>query len=249
VAILTRRDEEATAYREAPDREGYLRAHSGLPGPRGNLELIDVASAATDRADLERWAALAPDVAPENTPDVFLVCVGTVGLGRIVGAGDRSPLPTLRRLSSDRRWRVREAVAMALQAWGDVDIDGLVDEMLRWADGMPLERRAAMAALCEPRLLRTRRTVVATLAILDRLTRSIVDAVDPAAPDVRVLRQALGYGWSVAIAADAMLGQPIFEPWLAEPNPDVRWIVRENLAKARLVKAAPHLVERARARP
>jgi hypothetical protein len=245
---VSRRDEEAAAYRSAADREAYLRSHSGLPGPRGNLELIDVASAASDRADLERWASLGPDVAPENTPEVFLVCVGTVGLGRIVGAGDRSPLPVLRRQSNDPRWRVREAVAMALQAWGDVDLDGLVDEMERWAEGTPLEGRAAMAALCEPRLLRSRRTVARTLAALDRLTRSVRDAPNAAAADVRVLRQALGYGWSVAIAADPGLGLPAFDPWLDESSPDVRWIVRENLAKGRLVRAAPDWVERARAR-
>jgi hypothetical protein len=245
---MTRRDELAAAYETAPDRETYLRIHSGLPGPRGNLELIDIASAVTDRADLERWARLGPDVAPENTPEVILVCAGVVGLGRIVAAGDRSPLPNLRRLANDPRWRVREAVAMALQAWGDVDVDGLIDEMGHWSGGSPLEGRAAMAAVCEPRLLGRARTVAATLAILDRLTRSVRDAQAPVAPDVRVLRQALGYGWSVAIAAETSLGLPVFEPWLAERHPDVRWIVRENLAKARLSRVAPDWVERARAR-
>jgi hypothetical protein len=245
---MSRRDDEAVAYAAASDREAYLRSHSGLPGPRGNLELIDVASATTARADLERWVALGPDVAPENTPEVFLVCVGTVGLGRIVGAGERAPLATLRRLANDPRLRVREAVAMALQAWGDVDVDGLVDEMERWVDGSPLEGRALMAALCEPRLLGSRRTVARTLAILDRLTRSVRDAAHGAALDVRVLRQALGYGWSVAIAADIELGLPAFEPWLADPSSDVRWIVRENLAKARLARAAPGWIEHARAR-
>jgi hypothetical protein len=244
---MSRRD-EAAAYAAAPDREAYLRGHSGLPGPRGNLELIDVASAATDRADLERWAALGPETAAENTPEVFLACVGTVGLGRIVAAGDRSPLATLRRLANDPRWRVREAVAMALQAWGDADVAGLLDEMDRWAGGSPLEGRAAMAALCEPRLLRERGTAAATLAILDRLTRSVRAAPDPAVTDVRVLRQALGYGWSVAIAADAAVGLPAFEPWLSDPDPDVRWIVRANLAKSRLAKVAPSWLEDARRR-
>jgi hypothetical protein len=245
---VSRRDSEAAAFAAAEDPEAYLRSHSGLPGPRGNLELIDIASAASGRADLERWAGLGPDLAPENTPDAFLVCVGTVGLGRIVASGDRAPLPALRQLANDPRWRVREAVAMALQAWGDVDIDGLVDEMEGWAAGSPLEGRAAMAALCEPRLLRNRWIVGRTLAVLGRLTRSVRDAAHGAAPDVRVLRQALGYGWSVAIAADVELGLPAFEPWLDDDHPDVRWIVRENLAKSRLAKAAPGWVEQRLAR-
>ena len=55
-----------------------------------------------------------------------------------------------------------------------------------------------------------------------------------------MLRQAPGYGWSVAVAADVQLGLPAFERWLADENPDVRWIVRQNLAKARLA-ARPRL--------
>jgi len=141
------RRELETALLAAPEREAFLLAHSGLPGPRGNLELIDVASAASERAEIERWAVLTPAEAPENTPGVFLACVGLVGLGRLVAAGDRSLLPVLRRSSSDPRWRVREAVAMALQAWGDLDIRSLVAEMERWAGGSHLEGRAAMAAL------------------------------------------------------------------------------------------------------
>ena len=244
---MSRRELEAAAFLAVADREAYLRAHSGLPGPRGNLELIDVASGASDRADLERWAALEPAVAPENTPDVFLVCVGIVGLGRLVAAGDRSLLAGLRRSGNDPRWRVREAVAIALQAWGDVDAPALVDEIEQWVGGTPLEGRAAMAALCEPRLLRDRRTIARTLAILDRLTASVRDAGNGRADDVRVLRQALGYGWSVAAAADLAIGLPALERWLSDPNPDVRWIVRQNLGKARLARLAPDWVERARA--
>jgi hypothetical protein len=244
---MSRRELEAAAFLAAPDREAYLRAHSGLPGPRGNLELIDIASAASDRADLERWAALGPATAPENTPDVFLACVGIVGLGRLVAAGDRSLLPILRRSANDPRWRAREAVAMALQAWGDVDPGALADEMEDWAGGSPLEGRAAMAALCEPRLLRDPRTIAQTVAILDLLTTSVRNAVDGRPDDVRVLRQALAYGWSVAAAADITIGLPALERWLTDSNVDVRWIVRQNLAKARLARAAPDWVERARA--
>ena len=242
---MSRRDVEAAGLRAAPDAEAYLRAHSGLPGPRGNLELIDVASGALERSDLVRWAALDPDAAPENTPGVFLVCVGVVGLGRLVARGDRTVLPGLRRSASDLRWRVREAVAMALQAWGDVEPDAMVDEAERWVDGSFLEGRAAMAALCEPRLLRDRRTIERTIAVLDRLTTSIRDSVDRKDAGLRVLRLALGYGWSVAATADMAIGVPAMERWLTDPDRDVRWIVRENLGKARLARLAPDWVAHA----
>ena len=228
-----------SAFLASPDRDAFLRERSGLPGPRANLELLDVASAASSRADLERWAALDVTAAPENTPGVFLACVGIVGLGRLVAAGERRHLVALRRRSRDPRWRVREAVAIGLQAWGDRDRGALVEEMEDWATGSPFEGRAATAALCEPRLLRDRHTIARTLAILQRLTVSVRDAADPRAADVRVLRQALGYGWSVAVAANITLGISQFEPWLSEPNADVRWIVGQNLAKRRLARAAP----------
>jgi len=197
------------------------------------------------RADLERWAALDPDRAPENTPDVFLACVGIVGLGRLVAGGDRALLATLRRASNDARWRVREAVAIGLQAWGDLDLNAFIAEMEGWAGGSPLEGRAAMAAVCEPRLLRDPAVVARVLSILDRLTRAVRNASDPRAVDVRVLRQALGYGWSVAVVADVEHGLMTFSRWLPDPDPDVRWIVRQNLAKGRLVRAAPEFAREA----
>ena len=92
-----------------------------------------------------------------------------------------------------------------------------------------------------------KRTIARTLAILDRLTASVRDAVNGRADDVRVLRQALGYGWSVAAAADITIGLPALGRWLSDPNVDVRWIVRQNLTKARLAKVAPDWIERARA--
>ena len=245
---MTRRDDELAGFLAAPDRGAYLRANSHLPGPRGNLELLDAASAAADRADLERWAALDAKAAPGDAPEGFLACVGVVGLGRLVAAGDRSLLSRLRRTANDDRWRVREAVAIGLQAWGDADPLALFDEMERWAGGSPLEGRAAMAALCEPRLLRGRAMVERVLAVLARLTATVRDAPEPRAGDVRVLRQALGYGWSVAVAADAEIGLPAFQPWLDDPQPDVRWIVRQNLAKARLTRVAAEWVARAKAR-
>jgi hypothetical protein len=233
---VSRTSELAAEYAAAADREAFLKARSGLPGPRANLELLSIAAASSDRSDLERWAAISPADAPVNTPEVFLVCVGVAGLGIMLARGDRPPLPRLRSIANDPRWRVREAVAIGLQAWGDADLSALLDEMERWASGSPLEGRAAMAAICEPRLLRQRQDVRRVLSILDVLTASVRDAVQPTLPEVRVLRQALGYGWSVAVAADPEIGLPAFDRWASDVNPDVRWIVNENRKKTRLAR-------------
>ncbi len=53
------------------------------------------------------------------------------------------------------------------------------------------------------------------------------------------MRQGLAYGWSVAVAANPAAGKPLFERWLASTNHDVRWIMRQNLAKYRLIRIDP----------
>jgi hypothetical protein len=50
----------------------------------------------------------------------------------------------------------------------------------------------------------------------------------------RTLRQALGYAWSVVIAALPVEGLSALRRLQDSSDPDIRWIVRENLKKARL---------------
>jgi hypothetical protein len=51
-----------------------------------------------------------------------------------------------------------------------------------------------------------------------------------------IMRKGLGYCWSVAVAALPEEGKLRFETWIASPDPDIRWILRENLKKNRLLK-------------
>jgi hypothetical protein len=218
------------------DWDSYLLANSNLPGPRANLELVQ---AVADRGTPElfyRYIALGPDVAPVNSPQGFLAVCGVVGLGRLLTDGTADTRPVLRSLASDPRWRVREAVCMALQRWGDRDINGLIDEMWQWAGGTQLEQRAAIAALCEPRLLRYTRHTIAVLKLLDKVTESLHACADRRRDEFRVLRQALGYCWSVAVAASPENGKPFMEKWCAVDDPDIAWMLKENLKKARLVR-------------
>ena len=43
---------------------------------------------------------------------------GLVAFGRLAAAGQREVAGELRTAANDERWRVREAVAIALQRWG-----------------------------------------------------------------------------------------------------------------------------------
>jgi hypothetical protein len=52
--------------------------------------------------------------------------------------------------------------------------------------------------------------------------------------EFRVLRQALGYCWSVAAAALPEAARPLMDKWLRSPDKDVAWVMRTNLGKARI---------------
>lgn len=219
--------------------DAYLLEQSGLPGPRGNLELAQVVADLGDEQLFRRYLAYTPDVAPTNSPYEFLAFCGVVGLGRMLSEGDRRLLSELRRHASDPRWRLREAVAMALQRWGDVDMQALIAEMQTWSAGSPLEQRAAAAALCEPRLLVQPAHAQAVLAILDRITAAFEQAPQPRSEAYAVLRKGLGYAWSVVVVALPAAGKPYLEKWLTSEDRDIRWIMGENLKKARLERMDP----------
>ena len=225
-----------SVLRSLTDWEPYLRAEFGLPGPRGNLELIQAAASEATPQQIEQLLAYTPDVAPENTPSVFLAACGTVALGRLLAEGRVEVLPRLRTLANDPRWRIREGVAMALQRLGDADLPGLIASVRPWAQGTLFEQRAAAAALCEPRLLRTAPSARAALDLLDEITRAIPDLNDRKSAGFEALRKGLAYCWSVAVAALPEEGKPRFAAWTPSPDPDIRWILRENLKKNRLLK-------------
>jgi hypothetical protein len=218
------------------DWEPYLLQESGLPGPRGNLELAGVVAAEGDRALFERLLAWTPLRAPTNDPHEFLAFCGVVGLGRLLAEGDRSLLERIRPFASDPRWRLREGAAMALQRWGKVDMPGLLAAMEDWCTGNRLEQRAAAAALAEPVLLKDRRQAEQALGILDRITAGMVASPEAKHPDYKVLQQGLSYCWSVVVAAAPEAGKQLMEKWLACGDPVVRRIMQENLKKNRLVR-------------
>jgi hypothetical protein len=223
-----------TDYRAALEERGrprwpaFLSEHSGLPGPRGNLELIAAVADVGDRALFDELI---------ETGDEYLVCCGVVGLGSLVPT-DGTIEGRLRDHARDERWRVREATAMALQRLGDLDLPRLCDIVEDWVeDPDPLVQRAAAAAICEPRLLGAPGAAAMAVRVCRRATDLLVlrPPVTRRDPHVRTLRQALGYCWSVAVAANPGPGLVAFHA-LDTADPDVAWIVRSNLSKKRLAR-------------
>jgi len=216
------------------DWDTYLMQESGLPGPRANLELMQAVAEVGDESRFLRWLSYTPDVAPVNMQQEFLACCGTTGLGKLVKDGKKEYLEQLRLLASDPRWRVREAVAMALQIYGEDHMEELITEMENWARGNNYEKRAAAAALCEPKLLSQKEQVSKVLQILETITCSIMEIADRKGEGFIALKKSLAYCWSVAIVALPDEGKQRFEKLVAYDDKDIKWIMRENLKKDRL---------------
>jgi len=212
------------------DLTAFLARNSGLPGPRGNLELADA---------FAEWAPRELIVQFADSDDEYLRFCGTEAVGRLIrdDQDQAAMIDLIRTRARDDRWRVREGAARALQIVGDADRATLRRIVADWLEsGDALVQRAAIAAICEPRLLGDDETRTAALAACASATQWIerLPADQRRDPAVRALRQALGYCWSVAIAAAPGPGTIAFATLQGSPDPDVEWIVTSNASKARL---------------
>ena len=136
---------------------------------------------------------------------------------------------------------------MALQRLGDADPERLWELADRWTRSDAHEPpdllllRAVAAGVAEPRLVRAATDARRALSIMDRITAALLSI--PAdrrhgREDVRVLRQTLGYAWSVAAAGAPDHGFAALEHWAALDDAYAHWIVRSNARKARLMNAS-----------
>jgi len=240
---MAKSEEYREKLRSSKDWEPFLLKESGLPGPRGNLELMQVVADEGNEQLFTSYISYSPLEAPTNDPKEFLVACGVVGLGRLAAEGDLKWLETLRRMASDERWRTREAVAMALQRLGKSNMEVLLQEMTVWSRGNFLEQRAVAAALCEPVLLQKEHEAALVLKILDNITAALLESKDRKSEEFQVLKKGLAYCWSVAVAALPGEGKIYMDKWLGSSDRDIRWIMKENLKKNRLVRMDAKWVE------
>jgi hypothetical protein len=101
---MTKSQDYASALERIPDRIAFLRTHSGLPGPRGNLELVQAAADVGGEADFRTWIEVGSG---QDPTDEFLAVCGVVGLGRLLAEGRLELAEELRAHASDPRWRAR----------------------------------------------------------------------------------------------------------------------------------------------
>ena len=237
---MSKVEEYRQTLRALRDWDSFLMENSGLPGPRGNLELAHAVAQEGHQKQFEHFLTYH---AEENTPEVFVFFCGVMGIGKLA-ASQPELFNRLREYASDPRWRVREAVATGLQLAGDQDMDLLLREMKKWIKGNWYEKRAAAAALAEPRLLKQPKYAKQVLQILDKITATMETDDKSKDGSFKVLRQGMGYCWSVAVAALPEVGKPMMEKWLISEDKDIRWVMKENFKKNRLIKMDAAWVKR-----
>jgi hypothetical protein len=239
----------------------YLASHSNLPGPRGNLELAVAFADTVKQYAPEKGEALwslctkmtevSAEEAPVNDPREFIPFCGAVGLGALGAASPTlftKAIPALRALANDPRWRMREAVPMALQRLVASRSQETLDALRPWAaGGSPLEMRAAAAGVAEPALLKDAATACAALALHEAIFDRLLEIKERRSDEFKALRKGLGYTLSVVVQALPEAGFQLMRALVATQDKDVLWIVKENLKKNRLVRNFPAEVESVRA--
>ncbi|MBN1813468.1 MAG: hypothetical protein JXA14_16645 [Anaerolineae bacterium] len=235
----------------------YITSNSNLPGPRGNLELAaafaDTVGQYAPAKGERLWelcakmAQVSADEAHVNDPREMVPFCGAVGIGALGAASPTlftEAIPTLRALANDPRWRMREAVPMALQRLIASRRQETLDALRPWAaSGSPLEMRAAAAGAAEPALIENDETARAALALHQTIFDRVLETEERKSDEFKALRKGLGYTLSVVVQALPEEGFALIYALAATQDKDVLWIVKENLKKNRLVKNFPTQVE------
>lgn len=212
----------------------YLKANSHLPGPRGNLELLYEFS---KNADCKTINACLTHIGPAtlNSPEEFLGMCGILGYAVLNKKENGKVVDFLKLYASHKSWRIREAVAIAIQELCFYDIEETVKNLKPMINGDYLQQRAIVAGLCEPKLLKRKEINLKILNILEEITLHLTHE-HKLSDSEESLRKTLGYGWSVLIAASPLEGKQQFEKLFDVPGKHVKWIIKENLKKNRLLK-------------
>lgn len=230
--------------RRGPELERLLTSESGLPGPRGNLELAEgfrqavctTVMPAAWLATLYGWAATDAQQAPTGDPREFLAFCAVLAFGTLyhtheccypcsVPCDCPHWLPQCEQLTEaihaaarDPRWRLREAAAMSLQHLGEEDPRALKGILVAWLKGDSLlDHRAVLAALAHPPALRRADTARFALRAGETVLKKLA-ALPPArrsGEEFRVLVKGLSYALSVFVAALPQEGLALVDRWAA----------------------------------
>jgi len=212
-----------------------LIQNSKLPGKRANLELLyTFANSATDQEVELCYKYKYSDL--NNTPEEFIVMCGVLGYCVLNKSNPQNALDRIEEYAISSSWRVREAVAMGIQELALNDSKVLIETLDQWSMGNEKVKRAIIAGLCEPKVLKNKYILENTFRYLRQFTDELSLCSVKLTEEQKILRKALGYAWSVAIVENESIGTSLFETLINNDNKNIRWIVKNNLKKKRLEK-------------
>lgn len=212
----------------------YLLENSNLPGPRGNLKLLYEFSKDADEKEIKKCIEyINPDV--KNSPEEFVGMCGILSYSIRNQSDLKGVISFLEKYASHDSWRIRESVAISIQEISEGKQDEVITELGNLRQGNDFEKRAVVAGLCEPKLLKNEELNLKILNIIFEITKSLAHdkKLDERSTS---LRKALGYGWSVVISKIPVEGKLTFEKMFDLNGKHIKWIIKENLKKKRLMK-------------
>ncbi len=254
--------EEIIPLFKHPDRfseiERYLCLNSNLPGPRGNLTLADKFAGffKTDIMNKElidllfQWASIPNEIAPTNDRGEYLPFCAILSLGaHYYYSEDETKLRIMnlfKKAMNDKRWRVREGVAMGVQYIAEKDFEPVRIYFTNWyADSNFLEKRAFLAALAHPPILKNKDIVRFSLSMSENILKDILSAGEESrkSEEFSVLSKGLQYCLSVFVTELPEEGFALLNKYGQSKDKDIRKIIKSNLGKSRLTKKYPQAVD------
>lgn len=234
----------------------YLLTNSNLPGPRANLSLADVFAKQFGHSKVNpklvdllfTFASFSAIEAPTNDSREFLPLCAIQALGVIYThlktKYQDAILTLLKKLANDQRWRIREAVAMALQKISEVNFQIVENIFSAWLKEKmsAAEKRAVLVALAHPPTLKHNETHVKfCLQIADSFLQELVNcsAKKYEGNDFEILLKGLEFTLSVFVAYFPAEGFKLLAKYASSKNKYLNKIIYSNLQKARLKKYYP----------
>ncbi|NUU59451.1 hypothetical protein [Paenibacillus agri] len=238
--------------------EEMLLGESNLPGPRANLEIAATFANAFESCVVTsdawtlilKWVNITATDAPTNNPCEYLPFCALQAMGAYYYYAELSRkqiiLEKCQAAMNDARWRMREAAAMALQRIGVREfnvIQSLFNSIGPQAN--PLEKRAFVAALAHPPLLKESSHVLYALQLSEQILEEITAGqMNHNTEDYRVLSKGLEYAVSLFVERAPEAGFALLAKFAGSEDKRIQKIVKSNLGKARLAKKFSLEVER-----
>ncbi len=239
------------------EMEDYLLKNSNLPGPRSNLTLAYKFAACFEKKQFGQeltdllfgWAGIPIEKAPVNDRREYLPFCAVLALGAHYLYADKKNksriMNQFKSAMNDGRWRIRESAAMGLQYIAEKDFTPIREYFTRWyPDSNYLEKRAFLATLAHPPILKEKEIVRFSLRMSEDIIKELLqDSKErQRSEDFTVLSKGLRYCLSVFVTELPDDGFALLKRYSHSENKHMIKIIKSNLGKSRLTKKYPQRV-------